>query len=183
MMIRSLRDNLYLALALALALPALCGCRSPEGRRKKVLSTFSLHLEVPRGPGSGSEAVPIYREHPILINVEKEPFVNETLVKSAKVIDIVGGFALSIQLDRQGAWLLEQYTTANRGRRFAVMSQWMTPPEKKLNEGRWLAAPQIGTAITDGEFTFTPDATRDEAELIALGLNHVAKKTGAEDRW
>lgn len=183
MMIRWLRDNLYFFLALGLALAALSGCRSPEGARKKVLSTFRLHLEVTRAPGVNSQAVPIYREHPILVNVEKEPFLTEAFVRSAKVIDIVGGFALSVQFDRQGSWLLEQYTTSNRGHRFAVMSQWTTPPEKTLNHGRWLAAPQIGTPTTDGEFTFTPDATRDEAELIALGLTHVAKKTGAADRW
>ena len=183
MMIRTLRDNLYFFLALVLALPALSGCRSPEGKQKNVLSTFRLHLEVARSPGVNSEAVPIYREHPILVNVEKAPFLTEAFIRSAKVIDIVGGFALSVQFDRQGSWLLEQYTTSNRGHRFAVMSQWTIPPEKKINQGRWLAAPQLGTGITNGEFTFTPDATRDEAELIALGLNHVAKKAGAADRW
>jgi hypothetical protein len=39
-----------------------------------------------------------------------------------------------------------------------------------------LAAPQINNHITDGRFVFTPDSTREEAERVALGLNHVAKK-------
>jgi preprotein translocase subunit SecD len=118
-----------------------------------------------------------------MIRVEKEPCMTEGHIKAAKVIDIVGGFAISVQLDRQGAWLFEQYTASNKGRRFPVICQWTTPPEKTLNTGRWLAAPKLTTVVSDGEFTFTPDATRDEAELIALGLNNVAKKGEAADRW
>jgi hypothetical protein len=180
MMIRWLRFNIYLVLALAAALGWCGGCKSPEGQRKKVLSTFRLYLEARLGEPRAGEPVPLYREHPIKIRVEKEPFLTEGNVKSARVIEIVGGFALNVQFDRQGSWLLEQYTTGNKGRRFAVLSQWMTPPEMNLSKARWLAAPKLANPITDGQFTFTPDATRDEAELIAQGLNNVAKKTGAD---
>ena len=46
----------------------------------------------------------------------------------------------------------------------------------QLNAGRWLAAPLVQTHITDGLLVFTPDATREEADQIAAGLNTVAKK-------
>ncbi len=183
MMIRWLRFNTYFALSLALALPLCSGCRSLEGQRKKVLSALRVYLEVPAGTPNAGEPVPIYRERPIMVRVEKSPCLTESHTRSAKVIDIVGGFALSIQFNRQGTWLFEQYTIGNHGRRFAVAAQWMTPPEKILNTPRWLAAPKLTANITDGQFIFTPDATRDEAELIARGLNNLAKKTGSDDKW
>ena len=37
-------------------------------------------------------------------------------------------------------------------------------------------------AATGGTLTFTPDATREEAEVIASGLTRVAKKMGNEPR-
>lgn len=179
MMIRSLRFNIYLVLALAAVLPLCTSCRSPEGQKKKLVSTFRLYMEAHRSEPRAGEPVPIYREQPVLVRVEKEPFLTEANIKSARVIDIVGGFAITVQYDKEGSWLLEQYTTSNKGRRFAVLSQWVTPPEKKFNKARWLGAPKLTTPVSDGVLTFTPDATRDEALLIVQGLNNVAKKTGA----
>jgi preprotein translocase subunit SecD len=166
------RFNIYLAMALAVA--AVCGCRtSPESRAKKQLSTLRLHLETSRGASTVSQLVPIYREQPLMVNVETMPFLNESNISEAKVVDVVGGFALRLQFDHAGATLLEQYTTANRGRKIAVFSQF----GDKLNTFRWLAAPLISRRISDGVFIFTPDANREEAEEIARGLNNVAKKT------
>lgn len=180
MMIRANRFNLYFILALAVSLCA--GCKSTDSEKKKILSTFSLHQEMNPDPMGRTETAEVYRESPIRFTVDKVPFLSEAHVKEAKVIDVTGGFVLQIQFDRQGSWLLEQYSAASRGRHFAVRSQFMAPGEKKLNAGRWLAAPQIRTHITDGMFSFTPDATREEAERIAQGLNNVAKKleTGEE---
>lgn len=180
MKIRWLRFNIYLALAFAATLALCCGCRSPEAQRKKIVSTFRVYLESRHGEPRAGEPVPICRADPVMVRVEKEPFLTEANIKSARVIDIVGGFALSVQFDKEGSWLFEQYTTSNKGRRFAVLSQWMTPPDTQLSKARWLAAPKLTRTVSDGAFTFTPDATRDEAELIAEGLNHVAKKTGAD---
>lgn len=171
MNIRWCRFNIYLGLALASA--AICGCKtSGTTNPKKLLSTLHLHLEVNRDGTSANEPVPIYRQKPVFINVQKEAFVTEGNVATAKVIDVVGGFALRIKFDKPGTGLLEQYTTANLGRRIAVFSQF----GPNLQEPRWLAAPTIAHRITDGVFTFTPDASREECEEIALGLNNVAKK-------
>lgn len=166
------RFNLYLFVALGAAV--VCGCRtsSDEVRPKKLLSTLRLHLEASRDGTKSNELVPIYREKPVMVNVEIVPFLTEADVAKAEVIDVVGGFALRIQFKGQGAGLLEEFTTANRGRRIAVFSQF----GDKIKNNRWLAAPIITRSISDGIFTFTPDATREELEEIAIGLNNVAKK-------
>ena len=169
MMIRWHRFNIYLLIALAVA----CGCQSSgEKNPKKLLSTLRLHLEATRNGTKESEPVPIYREKPLWVNAQKKPFLSEEFVASAKVVDEVGGFALRIQFDHQGATMLEQVTTENRGRKIAIFSQFA----EKLVDYRWLAAPIISHSITDGVLVFTPDTTREEAEEIALGLNNVSKK-------
>ena len=178
MNIRWCRFNIYLALISTLA--ALCGCQLLGlSGSKELLSTFRLHLETERDGTKANEFVPIYREKPVMVNVEKEPFLTEANIAEAKVIDVVGGFALRIRFDRPGTALLEEYTTANRGRKIAVFSQF----GEKIKDSRWLAAPIIARRITDGVLTFTPDATREECEEIALGLNHVARKVQTWTEW
>ncbi len=173
MMIYGIRFNLYLSFLLALG--TVTGCKSAEHKEKKLLSTLRLHQEINPDPIGRSEDVKVYRESPVHFTVDKVPFLTEANVKEAKVIDVTGGFALQIQFDRQGSWLLEQYT-AKPSKHLVVFSQFVAPEEKKMNAGRWLAAPMARTHITDGLFIFTPDATREEAQRIALGLNNVAKK-------
>ena len=172
MKIRWQRFNLYLLVAAVAA--AVCGCKTPssEPKPKKLLSTLRLHLEVSRSSPKGTQDVPVYRAKPVMVNVQLIPFLSEAEVAEARVIDVGGDFALSIKFDRAGTALLEQYTTAYRGKRVAVYSQF----GEAIKYNRWLAAPIIARRITDGVFTFTPDATREEVEEIALGLNNVAKK-------
>jgi len=123
-------------------------------------------------------------------------------VSEAKVVNTLGGFALHIQFNREGMLLLEEFTGANRGKHLAIFSQFATLSDhdhpasgdahaagvtnasghahagkkEKLNQGRWLGAPRINQHISDGALIFTPDATREEAEQIALGLNNVVRK-------
>ena len=72
---------------------------------------------------------------------------------------------------------------ANAGTLKELDSVSMLPPDTKLNEGRWLAAPYIHNRTGDGVLLFTPDATRQEADNIAFGLNNVAKKIEAQSKW
>jgi preprotein translocase subunit SecD len=95
-------------------------------------------------------------------------------VADAKVVTSQGVLAVVIQLERKGAWILENYTSANPGRHFAIYSQW----GEKGTSVRWLAAPVISYRITDGALSFTPDATREECEEIVLGLRNVARAEG-----
>jgi preprotein translocase subunit SecD len=165
------RLNLYLWVVLAVG---LCGCKStPESQTKKLVATLRLHIEAGRDSSKSSEPVPVYREQPVMINVEKEPFLSEGSVNQATVFNAVGGFALRVQFDHQGSTLLEQYTSLHRGKRIAIFSQF----GDKIQDYRWLAAPVISHRISDGVLVFTPDTTREEAEEIAIGLNNVSAKT------
>jgi preprotein translocase subunit SecD len=154
--------NAYLLLGLAALLSSGC-----QAFKKKEASTFRVHLEVNEDPSGRSKPVPVYRQNPIYVHVESSPFLNEGNVAKAYVVDALGAFQIMIQFDRRGTWVLEQYTTANKGRRFAIFSQF--------GDARWLAAPVINQRITDGLLVFTPDATREESERLVRGLNNVAK--------
>jgi preprotein translocase subunit SecD len=165
------RFNIYLLVMLAAAV--VCGCQSTgEKQSKKQLSTLRLHLEASSNGARGNEAVPVYRAHPVMVNVEKVPFLTEGDVAGATVVDSEGSFVLRVRFKHAGAALLEQCTAGNRGRKIAVFCQF----GEGLQEYRWLGAPIITHRISDGVFIFTPDATREETEEIALGLNNVAKK-------
>ena len=169
MKIRFPRFNTYLIAALC-ALGA--GCKTTA---EKEVSTLQFHLEVTPDGTEHNSLVPIGREGTFTVNVEKAAFLNEGLVAKAAVVnDALGSFALMIQFNRKGSWMLEQYTVAHKGRRVAILSQF--------GEARWLAAPKMNNRITDGLFVFTPDATREEAERIARGLNNVAKELGNKEK-
>jgi preprotein translocase subunit SecD len=135
-----------------------------------------LHIEADHSTPDRSQLVNISRHHPVPITVEKAPFLSESYLTKAEVVNDMGGFAIRLQFDRQGTWLLEQYSAANRGKHIAIYSQFVMHPEEHLNSGRWLAAPKISQRITDGSLTFTPDATREEANEIVLGLNNIARQ-------
>jgi preprotein translocase subunit SecD len=170
------RFNIYFLLAAALAL--LPGCKSkPED---SVHATVRVHLEVVPTSMDYSARVPIYRAKPVMVTVDKAAFLTEENVSEASVEDVLGGFNLRIKFDRQGTWLLESYTTANPGRHYAIFCAF---GDKLLTQSRWLAAPVITRRISDGTITFTPDATRKEAEQIALGLRNAAKKNKDESKW
>src|SRR5579872_3327487 len=176
MMIKFARFNTYLAAAIWL--PLVCGCQSPQSKKekeeKKQATIIELHLEVNRDGAGDNEAVPIYRENPILVNVSKSPFVGGASVVGASVVDDEGGFAIRLKFNWQGAVLLQEATTGNRDKRIAVFCNF--------GPSRWLASPVIRKGISDGIFTFTPDATREEAERIVRGLNNLAKKIKEDDK-
>jgi len=179
MNIRWLRFNLYLCVALPLALALAAGCQTEERKRKHLASTLSVHIEVHADGTNLSEPVPIYRQQPVMINVDKTPILTEVNVLEAQVVDAVGGFAIRLQFDRQGTWILEQRSVDSRGRRFAIYCHF--GPEFK--ESRWLAAPIVSHRISDGVLVFTPDATRAEADELVLGLNNVARVVAKKTKW
>jgi preprotein translocase subunit SecD len=163
-----MRGTAFNTLLLWMLAALLAGCETSGGKFKKEASTLRLHLEVtPDGTGHNAP-VPIYRAHPIYVNVEKDAFLNEGFIQKAEVVNDLGGFSIRIQFEQKGVWLLENVTTANKGRRIAIFSQF--------GDARWLAAPVLVQRITDGALQFTPDATREEAERIVRGLNNVAKR-------
>jgi hypothetical protein len=177
MTIRWPRFNLYLRLALVL--PLAGGCLSPESLAKRRPAKISIHLETHPDGTNLNEAVPIYRKEPVMVTVERIPFLNELNVSEAMVINVVGGFALRLQMDRQGIRLLEEKSAASAGRRFAIYCKF----GPNLETARWLAAPVISGRISDGVLVFTPDATREEAEEIAQALSNVGREVTKKTQW
>ena len=162
------RFNLFLAL---LAAAVLCGCQTEK--KNKEVSALRVHIEANSDNTSTTQTVSVPpRDDPVLITIANEPILSEANIVAAKVIDAHGGIAIQIQFDESSALILEQYSAANSGKHFAIFGQW----GEKRADGRWLAAPLITHRIADGMLSFTPDMSREEADRLVLGLNHVAKK-------
>ena len=155
--------NTYLVLALVFA----TGCKLLP-HQDDVRIAFFIEM-TPDNTGRNGPMT-IGRTDPFVVNVENQPFLDERSVKEASVADAFGSYQITLQLDRRGTWLLEQYTVANRGRRVAIVAHFG-------EESRALAAPVIQKPISDGWLVFTPDASREEADRIVNGLNELAKTT------
>lgn len=141
-----------------------------EKERKKQATVFKLHLETNPDGTPYNAPVPVYRNDPIYVNVEKDPVLDEGFMSKAEVVDVDrhGGYAIKITFDETGTSRLENLTTARKGKRLAIYARWTEP--------RWLAAPRIDQQIRNGIFIFTPDASREESERIVNGLNNTIKK-------
>lgn len=176
----TVRSRFNINLLPVLALLLVCGCRTHQNNSPdKQLSTFRVHLEASPADTLISTKAPIYRADPVMLDIEKNPFLTEANVASAQVVNVLGGFDLRIQLNQEGSWILQSYSASNPGRHYAIFSQF----GQKANKGRWLAAPIFSRLISDGVIQFTPDATHEECEQIALGLNNMAKKFNKENKW
>lgn len=176
MIIRVSRFNSYFWLGLLAVLAFGPGCQSTEKKNPRAMATMRIHLEA-IDPRMEHSIAPVYRAQPINISIEKSPFLTELNVADARVTESQGVLAVAIQLERKGTWILENYTSANPGRHYAIYVAW----GKKGAVGgdsRWLAAPIISVRITDGLLAFTPDATKEECEDIVAGLRNVAKDEG-----
>ncbi len=167
MRIQLLRFNIYLLLLTAFVLGA--GCQSSGKKKSNKKEESSLRLYIQTNPDGSDRNAPVLigRGRPFQLNVEKKAFLTEFDIEKAAVLDVLGGFSISVQFNKQGTWLLEQYTTANKGKQIAIAAEF--------GEMRWLAAPVITQRLGEGLLVFTPDATREEAERIVRGLNKVAE--------
>ena len=114
------RFNIYLALAFLLG--PVCGCQT--GKPEKEAGALRVHIEVSPDPAGTSQDISVLRSNPVLVTIKREPILTEANIVSAKVIDARGGFAIEINFDENGAWLLEQYSAANPGGHFVIWSQW-----------------------------------------------------------
>jgi hypothetical protein len=158
--------NIYLLIVVA---AVSTGCKTTEEKEQsKQASTLRFHLEVNEDGTARNSGVPIYRERPMLVNVNRDPFLTEGDIDQARVVDVIGGFSIEVSLNKHGALVLDMVSGGNKGRRIGIQSQF--------GQTRWLAAPMITRRIQDGLFVFTPDASREEAERIVRGLNNLVKK-------
>ncbi len=172
---RSRLFNGFLVLALV---ASVAGCKtSKERQRSKQMSTLRIHVESDRGSTDRSSAISIHRSAPVLLNVQREAVLDESNVSAARVVDEPGGlFAVEIQFDRRGGWVLEHATVANKGRHLAIFSHFG-------GQARWLAAPLIQAKNSGALIRFTPDATREETERFVRGLNNLSRKIERKENW
>ncbi len=177
MVIRPLRFNIYLLVCLALV--PLTGCQTAKSKEEKQLATLRIHLESNVEIPGLTEVVSVSRTAPMLVNVMKNPFLNESMLSAASLIEAHGGFSLKLEFNNFGRTILEQYSGTYPGHRFAIRSQFGVEPNAV---DRWIGAPRIARRISDGVLIFTPDTDRAGAEQIVLGLNNHAKKAGEQMR-
>lgn len=168
MKVCGLRFNVYFALAAATML--LCGCQTVKPAKKT--AALRVYIESNAGLEGTSRTITLLRADPVVLTIAPDPFLTEAGIIAARTIETPGGFAIEVQFDEFSAVTLEQYTAANPGRHLAIYGEWGEKPVT----GRWLAAPLITHRIGNGILSFTPDASREEADELVLGLNNVAKK-------
>ena len=158
-----------------LALTLATGCATSEERkRRRELSNIRIHVEGD-SQGDHSSAISVIRSSPILINIEREPILDEHSVDAAMLVEQPGGFAIQVQFNRQGTWILERTTVMSRGKHLAIHSNF--------GEDRWLAAPLIMNKNSSGRLTFTPDCTREEAERFVRGMNNAVRRIQQKENW
>ncbi len=167
------RFNTYLTLALAAGLLSAC----QTTKRHEISSALRVYLEASADGISSQQTVSVARVHPMTFAVAATTVVTEANIVAAKVISTQDGFAIQVQFDESGAWTLEQFSTSYLGKHFIIFGQW----GKKASDGRWLAAPLITRRIGNGTLVFTPDASREEAEQLVLGLNEAIKQIHKHD--
>ena len=165
--------NLYL-LGIVVLLAAVVGCQS--NKKDKHLAMVRIHLENRAQVTGGGQTVSVIRSNPVLVTVNTDPVLTEFNVVSATLLDTPVGYAVQLQFDEQGAYTLEQYTSAYQGKHFVIFGQW----SESITNSRWLAAPIITHRIANGQFAFTPDASHAESKELVFGLNNMAKKLAKE---
>ncbi len=162
------RFNTYLALVVTVGLFSAC----QTTKRDEISSALRVYIETNDNGISSSQTVSVVRAHPMTFSVASTTVVTEANIVAAKLIAAQDGFAIQVQFDENGTWTLEQYSASYLGKHFVIFGQW----GKNVADSRWLAAPLISRRIGNGTLVFTPDASREEADRLVLGLNEVVKK-------
>ena len=84
-----------------------------------------LHLETNPDGTTRNAVAQVGRQSSFLVNIDKHFFLSELDLARAEVVgDEWGGFAMKLQFNRHGTWLLEQFTTASKGRRIVVFAEF-----------------------------------------------------------
>jgi len=169
------RFNLYLLTAISLVL--ITGCATHK--KKDLTTTLRVHTEAKENT-TFTRKIKVFESSPVEMTVDESTLLTDAEVEKASIVEALGGFALVIQFDKRGQWLLDQHTSLNLGRHLAIFVQYGEKSEK----ASWIAAPILSHRIGDGALIFTPDVTREDAELIAkgLGIKKGLDKPSKEDK-
>ncbi len=126
--------NIYLALA---SLFLAGGCASERAKfDKEEQSTIRLYLEGNRKDLSGTGTVLVTRDR-YPMTIERAPFLTEADLRQAALIPDPGpngGYSIELVFNDHGALMLDMLTTANRGRRIVIFSQFPHPGYKPPKE-------------------------------------------------
>ncbi len=163
------RHNLYL-LALTLSVTLAVGCATHK-KEDKQIAALRIHLQSSENM-TASQTVSVLRANPLAVPVFTDPILTEANLTGAALLETPGGFAVEVQFNQSGAWTLEQFTASNPGKHLVIFGQW----SDKAIDSRWLAVPLISRRIASGTLSFTPDCSKEEAELFVRGLKNSAKK-------
>jgi hypothetical protein len=155
---------------------ALAGCASTGEQAPP--TQLMVHAEA-KDNSAFTRKVTLFRTVPVNLVVEQTPLLTGDDLAAATVVDTLGGFAIKLQFNSRGQWLLDHYSSLNLGRRVGIFTVF---GEKKEQTARWLAAPVMSSRAADGILLFTPDATREEAERIVAGLQPKTKKAAADGK-
>jgi len=176
MTIRSRAFKTFMLLVAALQLTACSSSSDGKPKKDKEITTLRLHMESNAYSPERTSLIPIGRGPLMYVRLDKPWVLNEGDVLRASVIDNIdntGTWAIAVQFDGHGTILLDNITSRYHLMRIGIWARY--------TEARWLAAPMITRRITNGLFVFTPDCSREEAERIVLGLNHVARQTHKDE--
>ena len=155
------RFNLYLTLCLGALL--LCGCKTSKSKQPEAVIRIHAHATEDT---SFTRTVKVFKNESVSMKIHQMPLLSEMDLADAKVVEALGGFAISLKFKPTGQWRLDHYTSLNIGRNYAIFVIFGKDPAIS----RWIAAPIISSRISDGMIIFTPDCTREEAEEIVRGL-------------
>ena len=155
------RFNLYLMPALLASL--LCGCATSTPKPPEAI--VRIHAEATEDT-SFARQIKVFKNESTTMIVYQTPMLSEGDLVDARVVEVIGGFAIALRFNPTGKWNLDQYTSLNIGRHYAIFVTFGKEP--KIS--RWIAAPIISDRITDGMIIFTPDCTREEAVELVGGL-------------
>jgi len=171
------RFNLYFLPAVLCLLVSGCALWDREHAFGAVLR---IHVESETSSAGSNKTISVLRSQPVQVNISTDPILTESDVIGAALLDMPGGgFAVEVKFEETAGWRLEQITSINPGKHLAIFAQWSAKP----TDGRWLAAPLINRRLGGSELTFTPDASRDEAEELVKALNVDAKRNaGLKDK-
>lgn len=150
--------------------------KSKKQKKPKLIKSLRVYLETKHDIEERSLAAVVGRSSPMKFMVEKLPILNEVHVEAARLIDQPGGFEVQVKFNSLGSRILESYTAAAAGKHLLIMTEI-------ANEGRWIGAPLIRRRLGDGKLTFTPDASREDMDLLVRGLNELVEKNKKQWRY
>lgn len=168
--------NFYFGMLAALL---AAGCAHTRDPSDKLSTTLRVHLEAPERGAIPKQRIVVYRDAPLNLEIESLYLLTDEHVVSSRVVDEMGTYALEIRFNNWAIPLLAHNSSSHQGRRIALMAQFGPKPHST----RWIGAPRLHTVIRDGVLRFTPDATREEAYQIAVGLNNNARKHRKALAW